>query len=87
MKSFFITFRSITYAQRGEQALLRAGVKCRMRRTPKWMEERGCGYGVEVRLSNLEEGLRILKQQQVPWRRTWLLRQEGEVEEVRNDLS
>ena len=48
MKTFFITFRSLTYAQRGEQTLRSGGIKSRMRRTPRWMEERGCGYGVEI---------------------------------------
>ena len=87
MKAFFITFRSITYAQRGEQVLSRAGLKCHMRRTPRWMEERGCGYGVEVTMGNLADGLKILKQQGIPWRKTWLLHPEGEVEELRYDLS
>lgn len=83
MKSYFITFRSITYAQRGEQILNREGYPCRLRRTPRWMEERGCGYGVEVKLRALEDGLRLLRQIQIPWRKTWLLNPGGEVEEVR----
>ncbi len=87
MKSYFITFRSITYAQRGEQAFLRSGVKCHMRRTPRWMEERGCGYGVEVALAELGDGLKLLRQQGIPWRKTWLLKSGGEVEEIRYDLS
>lgn len=87
MKVFFITFRSVTYAQRGEQALRSAGYKCRLRRTPKWMEERGCGYGVELTAAGLGDGLRVLRQQQIPWRKTWLLHRSGEVEEVVDDLS
>ena len=87
MKSYFITFRSITYAQRAEQLLRRSGLKCQLRRTPRWMEDRGCGYGVEVTTGELAEVLRSLKNQQVPWRRTWILHPGGEVEEVRHDLS
>lgn len=83
MKSYFITFRSITYAQRGEQALNKGGIKCRLRRTPRWMEERGCGYGVEASLGNLEEGLRLLKRQGIPWRKTWAMGPEGGMEELR----
>ena len=86
MKSYFVTFRSVTYAQRGEQALSRAGVQTRLRRTPRWMEERGCGYGVEVKLGTLEEGLALLRRQQIPWRRIWLMKSGGEMEEVRHDL-
>ena len=40
MKTYFLTFRSITQAQRAERAYSRAGMVCTMRRTPRWMEER-----------------------------------------------
>lgn len=86
MKSYFITFRSVTYAQRSEQALSRAGVRTRLRRTPRWMEERGCGYGVEAALGSLGEGLELLRRQQIPWKRTWLMKPGGEMEEVRHEL-
>ena len=86
MKTYLITFRSVTHAQRGEQALNRAGIRTRLRRTPRWMEERGCGYALEASLSRLEEGLEILRGQQIPWRRTWLMKSGGELEEVHNDL-
>ena len=87
MKSYFVTFRSVTHAQRGEQALTRTGYRCRLRRTPRWMEERGCGYGVEVKLGTLEEGLDALRRQQLAWRRIWLVKPGGEMEEVGHDLS
>lgn len=87
MKSFFITFRSITYAQRGEQVFRTGGFRCVLRRTPRWMEERGCGYGVSVSLPSLEEGIRLLKQNQVPWRKVWLMYPSGEMEELTYDLS
>ena len=87
MKSFLITFRSITYAQRAEQVLHRMGLKCLLRRTPRWMEDRGCGYGVEITTNDLGAALSALKQQQIPWQRKWLLQPGGEVEELRNDLS
>ena len=44
MKNCMITFRSVTPAQRGEQTLNRAGIYCHLSRTPRLMEERGCGY-------------------------------------------
>ena len=54
MKTFFLTFRSITQAQRTERAFERAGMACVLRRTPRWMQERGCGYGVEVKCPDLK---------------------------------
>lgn len=87
MKSFFITFRSITQAQRAERAFGRAGYSCVLRRTPRWMEERGCGYGVEVKVAQLKEGLAVLRLEKIPFRKSYLLHGDGVVEEVRDDLS
>lgn len=83
MKSFFITFRSITGAQKAERVMAKYGYTCLMRRTPRWMEERGCGYGLEVKLADLQEGLEILKREKIPFRKTYLLHPDGTVEEMR----
>lgn len=87
MKSFFITFRSITHAQRCERIFGTHGLKCHMRRTPRWMEERGCGYGVEVKLASAEQGLELLRSEQIPFRKGYLLHPDGAVEEVCHGLS
>ena len=86
MKTFFLTFRSITQAQRAERAFSRAGMACILRRTPRWMEERGCGYGVEVKCPELNRGLQVLRQEQLPFRKSYLLHADGMVEELRDDL-
>ena len=49
MTMYCITFRSVTLAQRGERALEGAGMRCGLARTPRWMEERGCGYCLRLR--------------------------------------
>ena len=49
MTSYCITFRSVTLAQRGERVLTGTGMKCTLARTPRWMEERGCGYCLRLR--------------------------------------
>ena len=41
MKVYYITFRSVTYAQRGEKVLQKSGVRVALLRTPKWMENQG----------------------------------------------
>ena len=87
MKSFFMTFRSITQAQRAERAYARAGMGCILRRTPRWMEERGCGYGVEVKCAELGAALEVLRQEKIPFRKSYLLHGDGLVEEVGHDLS
>ena len=87
MKTFFLTFRSITQAQRAERAYARAGLSCVLRRTPRWMEERGCGYGVEVRCGELIKALEVLRQEKIPFRKSYLLHGDGVVEELHDDLS
>ena len=87
MKTFFLTFRSITQAQRAERAYARAGLSCVLRRTPRWMEERGCGYGVEVRCGELRKALEVLRQEKISFRKSYLLHGDGVVEELHDDLS
>ena len=87
MKTFFLTFRSITQAQRAERAFAREGMGCTLRRTPRWMEERGCGYGVEVKCPDLKTGLQVLRQEKLPFRKSYLLHGDGVAEELSDDLS
>ena len=82
MKSFLITFRSITYAQRGEQTLHRMGLKCTLRRTPRWMEEQGCGYSLRVRCQDVMPALEILRANDVSFRKVYLKRENGKMEEL-----
>lgn len=65
MKSCYITFRSVTYAQRGESVLRRAGIRCAIQRTPRWMEERGCGYCLGIPCTEAEAAVAALREQQV----------------------
>ena len=87
MKTYFLTFRSITQAQRAERAYGRAGMVCTMRRTPRWMEERGCGYGVEVKCADLGAALEVLRREKIPFRKSYLLHGDGVAEELSDDLS
>lgn len=72
MKYCLITFRSVTPAQRGESALRRAGVDCTLGRTPRQMEEQGCGYSLRLRPSDAVRAAAILRQQQIQFRKVYL---------------
>ena len=87
MKTFFITFRSITWAQRCQRIFEREGIRCTMRRAPRWMENRGCSYGVEAKLREPEQGLKLLEREKIPFRNCYLLHPDGTVEELGHDLS
>lgn len=82
MKFCIITFRSVTPAQRGENVLRRAGFECSIRRTPRWMEEQGCGYSIQVRSSDAQRCVELLRDGQVPYRKIYLRRENGNMEEL-----
>ena len=82
MKYCLITFRSVTPAQRGESILRRAGITCSVRRTPRWMEEQGCGYSLRIGLHEVARSMEILRAGEVAFRKIYLLRENGAAEEL-----
>ena len=82
MNDCLITFRSVTPAQRGEGILKRAGLFCTMTRTPKWMEEQGCGYSLRVRHKQAFRCVELLRAESVAFRKIYLLRENGRAEEL-----
>ena len=77
-----ITFRSVTPAQRAEGILRRAGVSCNIQRTPKWMEEQGCGYSLRLAHKELPRALEQLRSNGVVFRKVYLRRDNGTMEEL-----
>ena len=82
MKFCMITFRSVTPAQRGELALKRAGFDCSIRRTPKQMQEQGCGYSLQVRYGDAPRCVDLLRENQIPFRKVYLRKDNGATEEL-----
>jgi hypothetical protein len=62
MGMHFITFRSVTPAQRGQRLLQQAGMDPILQRTPRWMEERGCGYCLRLRPEDSAKAVALLRQ-------------------------
>lgn len=82
MHVYFITFRSVTLAQRGEAALAGEGLRAVLARTPRWMEERGCGYSLRLRCDDAAPYVRLLRQRGVDFRKVYRRLHDGSVEEV-----
>lgn len=82
MKYCYITFRSVTPAQRGEGILRRAGVDCTVQRTPRWMEEQGCGYSLRLRQPALPQAVKLLRDSGVSYRKVYLQTEGGSFEEL-----
>ena len=71
MEICLITFRSVTPAQRGEGALKREGFTCTLRRTPKWMEQKGCGYSLQLPCKEIHGAVQLLKKQKIPYQKIY----------------
>lgn len=81
MKNCYITFRSVTAAQRGEAALRRGNMEVMLQRTPRWMEEQGCGYSLRLRTEDKEHAKGILKNNGISYRKIYIQRENGVFEE------
>lgn len=82
MNDCMITFRSITPAQRGEEILRRNGVSCRLLRTMRWMEVKGCGYSIHLPISLANQAVELLRQKQIPFQKVYKIQEGGKPEEM-----
>ena len=82
MNVYFITFRSVTLAQRGEGLLTKNGIRCSLQRTPRWMEEQGCGYCLRLKKADVTRALELLRQNKVPLRRIYVQGEDGNLKEL-----
>lgn len=82
MRIFYITFRSVTYAQRGERILQGNGIRCTLRRTPRWMEQQGCGYCLRLGADSVRTALQQLQKEGIPYRKVYLQGRDRQLEEM-----
>ena len=82
MKIYYITFRSVTFAQRAERLLDGAGFHCSLQRTPRWMEEQGCGYALRIWTMEIRTAMELLRRDRVPMKRLYIQGKDGQLEEM-----
>ena len=82
MKPYYITFRSITPAQRGERVLRRMGLDCLLQRTPRRLEEKGCGYCLRIRGEEALSALEQLRSKEVAFSKFYLQGENGTMTEL-----
>ena len=71
MKRDFITFRSITPAQQAQRLLRRGGVESILQRTPRALEQQGCGYCLRLRPEERDRAILLLQQGGVHFRKVY----------------
>ena len=67
MEQVFLQCRSLTYGQRALRVLERGGLTAALIRTPRALSVSGCGYGLILRKSRLQEALNLLRRKGVPF--------------------
>ena len=82
MEVYLITFRSITPAQRGEALLRRGQIPCTLRRTPGWLQDKGCGYSLRLAKENMLGAVSLLRSAQIPFQTVYYQPERGKIEEV-----
>ena len=82
MRSVCVTFRSVTLAQKGERILREGGVDCTLHRTPRWMEERGCGYCLGLKPQLASQAVQLLREHGVAFHKVLGFQEKGRAEEL-----
>ncbi len=60
VEHYLILARSVTYAQRMQRALERAGIRSRIFRAPRDLTDAGCAYALRLGVRDLREALTVL---------------------------
>jgi len=82
MYHYYLTFRSVTFAQRGEKLLGSHSIRCALLRTPRWMEQQGCGYALSIWTKDVYAVLTLLRENGIPVRRVYTQQGDGHLEEL-----
>ncbi len=80
--SYYLTCRSLTYAQKVSKALTAARLRNILIRTPQNMSREGCGYAVRVSSAVLSDALNTLAVSGLPPKRVYRVTPAGAYEEV-----
>ena len=83
MRFYFITFRSVTYAQRAEKLLNQRGYRVSLMRTPRWMEEQGCGYALKTGNPEISRMVQLLRENRIHLRKVYVQQEDGQMEELK----
>ncbi len=80
-EKWLITFRSVTFGQKGERILHAAGIPCTLQRTPKALSQRGCGYCLRVGGPDILRGVSYLREKKAEFEKVYALSDKGLPEE------
>jgi len=73
----------VTFAQKAERILKKAGLECTLQRTPKELSQRGCGYCLGMRPGQVIRAAQLLNRENVDYGKLYAVNPEGGYEEIR----
>lgn len=82
MVYYLIVCRSLTYAQRTQMTLERAGITAHILRSPKVIDSEGCSHSVKVSERNLANALIVLAHAGLSPKRVFIMASDGSYKEV-----
>lgn len=82
MVYYLIICRSLTYAQKTEAALERAGITAHIMRSPRTISGTGCSHAVKVSERRLADALTVLKRVDMAPERVYIMSADGSYKEV-----
>lgn len=83
MLDCYFTFRSVTYAQRAQRVLASEDIPSELRRAPKNMSVKGCGYALRVRSEKAARAAAALQNGGAAYNAVYRMRPDGTAEAVR----
>lgn len=81
MPQYWISYRSLTHAQRAARILERKGLTAVVSRLPQGVSPKGCGYALIIR-HRINDALSFLRQSQLPGGMVFEKTEAGEFREV-----
>ncbi len=82
MNDDYFTFRSVTTAMRGSRILESVGISSITVRTPKYLQQQGCGYSLRVRGEAMARAKQALEQAEIRYSRIYRKDENGAWQEV-----
>lgn len=82
MVYYLIICRSLTYAQKTEAALERAGITAHIMRSPRTITGTGCSHAVKISERRLSDALTVLNRVGLSPDRVYIMSADGSYKEV-----
>lgn len=77
-----LTFQSLTTVQRALGILQKSGISGTIQRTPRWMEEQGCGNALRINCRDVVLAAEVLRKNRVPHRKAYHIGENGKAAEL-----